>query len=264
MPRLRGGSLVNADVIARLLARFARRHATTFNEISSMQSMQLELGAVVGVQEHYRANGFDIEVVNPRGATQFIVKTSTRGAPWNYSRIRATRKDRTVDIHMNLMVRGANDNGIYCVDVGITGPDTVPSQKTRMKWLCLENRHLRSFAEVKRLVVYPMLLAQFVGIVHEIKPRFLQAPPRRKYGRNDHLPPTLIVLSHFSGNSGEIIRSYPGRGFQINIAENFDVRVAWARNKEARSPLYWDDLATTPRIDSKKAAEALIAELEAA
>lgn len=254
---------MNVEAIARLLVQFARRHATTFHEISSRQGIQLELGAVVGVQEHYRANGFDIEIFNPRGVAQFVVKAGTRGAPWKYSHIRATRDGRAVDIHMNLLVRGANDDGIYCVDVGITTADVVPARKSREKWLCLENRHLRSFAEVKQLVVYPMLLAQFVGIVHEIKPRFLKAPGRPKYGRNGHLPPTLIVLGHFSGNSTEIVRSYNDRGFQINIAENFDVRVAWARNEASRSPLYWDDSASPSRIDSKRRAERLIADLEA-
>lgn len=255
---------MNVDVITRLLTRFARSHRTTFTEISSRQSMQLELGAVIGVQEHYRANGFEVEVINPQGSPQFVVKTSTRGAPWSYSRIRATREQYAVDIHMNLMVRSAHDDGIYCVDVGITSPDSVPSQKPRTKWLCLDNRYLRSFAEVKRLVVYPMLLAQFVGIVHEIKPRFLVPPSRRKYGGRDHLPPTLIVLGHFSGNSAEIVRSYRRRNLQINIAESFDVRVAWARNEPTRSPLYWNDDAKAPRVDSRRAAEALIAELDAA
>jgi len=253
---------VNVEAITVLLIRFARRHRTTFTEISQRQSMQLELGAVVGVQEHYRASGFGIEVINPPGSSQFVVKTSTRGAPWNYSRIRAVLHDDAVDIHMNLMVRGAHDDGIYCVDVGVTSPNAIPAKNpTKGKWLCLDNKDLRSFAEVKRLVVYPMLLAQFVGIVHEIKPRFLRPPARRKYGRHGHIPPTLIVLGHFSGNSAEIVRAYPERGFQINIAENFDVRVAWSRNEETRSPLYWGDESKAPQMDPKKVAEALIAEL---
>jgi len=226
--------------------------------------MQLELGAVIGVQEHYRAGGFDIQITNPHGSSQFVVKTNAKGAPWNYSRICAVRGMHAVDIHMNLTVRGAHDDGIYCVDVGITSPGSVPGGKGKSKWLCLENKHLRSFAEVKRLVVYPMLLAQFVGIVHEIKPRFLRPPTRNGFGRGEHLPPTLIVLGHYSSNSGGIVRSYPKRNLQINVAENFDVRVAWARSEATRSPLYWDDDSGTPRIDSKKAADALIAELEGA
>ncbi len=238
---------MNVDVISNLLARFVRRHRTTFDTLSTRQSALLELGAMVGVQEHYRSRGFEIKVMNPGRLAEFRVKTSTRGAPWNYTRIRATRNDRAVDIHMNLMVRGAHDDGVYCVDVGITKAGSVPSSKGAAKWQCLGNKHLRSFAEVKRLVVYPMLLAQFIGIVHEVKPRFLRKPARRWYGSRRHPPPTLIALGHFSANSDSIVRHYEHRGFQVNVAENFDVRVAWARQDRTRSPLYWDEGATGPR-----------------
>ncbi len=243
---------MDSRVITNLLKRFAKRHSATFSEIAQRQSMLLELGAVIGVQEHYRAAGFDIRTLNPRDSSEFVVKTSTRGAPWNYSRIRARRDGNAVDIHMNLMVRGAHDEGVYCVDVGIANADSVPLKKSsKGEWICLENRELRTFAEVKRLVVYPMLLAQFVGIVHEIKPRFLVPPLRRRYGRDGHIPPTLIVLGHFSGNSREIVRAYEQRHIQINIAESFDVRVAWARSDRKRSPLYWEADDEEPR-DSRR------------
>lgn len=232
---------MNVEVISKLLGRFVRRHKTSFEIISQRQSMLLELGTVVGIQEHYRSRGFSIELIQPPGLSKFRVKTSTRGWPWNYTRIRASRGVDSVDIHMNLMVRGAHDQGIYCVDVGITRPESVPMAKPTRRWACLENRHLYSFAEAKRLVVYPMLLAQFFGIVHEIKPRFLRPPARRRYGSHRHPPPTLIVLGNFSGTSSVIVESYEKRGCQLNVAEKFDLRVAWASKKASRSPLYWSE-----------------------
>ncbi len=126
----------------------------------------------------------------------------------------------------------------------------------KLKWICVENDSLITFAEVKRLVIYPMLLAQFVGIVHEIKPRFLRSPPPVGFDRYHHLPPALMALGHFSGNAAAIVRAYKGRGILICVAENFDVRIAAHRKGSCQSPLYWNDdametaVAPAPAISS--------------
>ena len=93
---------------------------------------------------------------------------------------------------------------------------------------------------VAKRVGYPMLLAQFIGIVHEIKPRFLQAPAPAGFDRHQHLPPTLMALGHFSGNAAAIARAYAHRSILLCIAENFDVRIAAHRKGTCSSPLYWD------------------------
>jgi hypothetical protein len=93
--------------------------------------------------------------------------------------------------------------------------------------------------------VYPMLLAQFVGIVHEIKPGFLAAPAPEGFDRYCHLPPVLMALGHFSGNSAAIVRAYESRSIRLCIAENFDVRIAAHRKGTCASPLYWDVEAGT-------------------
>ena len=139
------------------------------------------------------------------------------------------------ELHMNLMVRSAHDAGVYCVDVGIVEAGTIPAAKPTGTgpWLCLENQHLVTFAEVKKLVIYPMLLAQFLGIVHEIKPGFLTSNCGLKL---PHISPMLIALGHFSGNAGIIVANYPHRGIHITVVENFDSRLAKVRGDLTSSP----------------------------
>lgn len=231
---------MDVSAISDALTDFVRAHKATFSEISARESQLLELAAVVAVHEHYRSNGFATAVMGAAEGT-FVVKTGTRGHPARYSRIRLEKHGVAAEIHMNLLVRGAHDEGVYCVDVGIVQPDAVPHVVSgRQKWICVENDSLITFAEVKRLVVYPMLLAQFIGIVHEIKPKFLQAPPPTGFDRDHHLPPTLIALGHFSGNAAAIARAYDRRSILVCVAENFDVRIASHRKGGCRSPLYWD------------------------
>lgn len=241
---------MNASAIAAALKDFVKIHKVAFSEISARESQLLELGAVVAVHEHYVSNGYTATVRGATGGT-FVVKTSTRGHPSRYSRIAVEKNGDAAEIHMNILVRGAHDEGVYCVDVGVVKPDVVPDTVNRKeKWICVENEVLITFAEVKRLVVYPMLLAQFIGIVHEIKPEFLRSPSPAGFDRYQHLPPALMALGHFSGNSAAIVHSYGRRSILLCVAENFDVRIAAHRKGACHSPLYWDledlETATTP------------------
>jgi hypothetical protein len=231
---------MDVSAITEALKDFCGTHKTAFSDISQRQSQLLELAAIVGIQEHYRSNGYVTTIIGTVDGT-FVVKTGTRGHPARYSRIRVEKDGVAAELHMNLLVRGAHDEGVYCVDVGVVQPLVVPEKAARkQKWICVENESLITFGEVKRLVVYPMLLAQFVGIVHEIKPGFLADPAPEGFDRYRHLPPVLMALGHFSGNSAAIVRAYEGRSIRLCIAENFDVRIAAHRKGTCASPLYWD------------------------
>lgn len=228
---------MDVEAVHRAIKDFLENNRQTFSAIDSNQSKALELAATVGIAEHYRSIGYEISIVNPKPRRhEFVVKTSTRGYPWNFSHIRLRRDNDEFHAHMNLMVSSAHDEGIYCIDVGITLPGKVPSEAMRGGWSHLGNRDLVTFAEVKKLVVYPMLLAQFIGIVHEIKPCFLSGRLPRHFARCAHLRPTLASLGSFSGNSRKIVDAYAGRRIQVAIAENFDIRLARVRASTASSP----------------------------
>lgn len=224
--------MMNIDEIQKAIRRVVRRHRNVFTQIGSSQPKLLELSAITGLAEHYKADGYSIRIENPKNKSSFTVKTSTRGLPWNFSRIVAERNGESVELHMNLKVRSAHDNGIYCVDVGVTTANAVPLKKGATQWICLNNENLITFAEVKKLVVYPMLLAQFIGIVHEIKPVYLKSPGPPSF----HLPPVLISLGHFSGNASSIVEAYDRRGVRVTVAENYDIRLAKVRGGSTKSP----------------------------
>ncbi|WP_372014315.1 hypothetical protein [Pseudoxanthomonas sp. 10H] len=211
------------DAVKRVISK----HSGGFRLIASSQTQLLELASVTGIAEHYRSLGASVNAVNPKGKRGFVVKTSTRGYPWNFSYFACELAGEKFEIRMNLMVNGAHDDGIYCVDVGITKNSSVPYSKPAVAWIRVENSDLITFAETKKLVVYPMLLAQFVGIVHEIKPEFLKA------GATQHLPPTLITIGHLTGNSQAIVSAYPSRNFRISIAYSYDIRLARVRSGAA-------------------------------
>jgi hypothetical protein len=229
--------------VQKSIKKFLKKHKQTFDTLSSNQSKALELAVTVGVSEHYRSNGYVVTVVNPKKSPRaFIVKTSTRGYPWSFSHLRFERDGIAYEAHMNLMVRSAHDQGKYCVDLGLTKPGAVPDKAAKVSWECAKNADIVTFAEVKKLVVYPMLLAQFVGIVHEIKPCFISGRLPRGFSKHEHLFPVLASLGNFSGNSSKIVDAYKSRNVRITIAENFDVRLANVRGGHQKSPFVYKDV----------------------
>jgi hypothetical protein len=132
----------------------------------------------------------------------------------------------------------AHDNGAYCVDVGIVGSGVVPLGRPPGKWTPIRNADLVSFVEAKRLVIYPMLLAQFLGIVHEIRPEFLAGPAAPPFGWKGVVPPTMVALGGFSANADAIVRGFRVRGYSFLIVPQYDFQLSRCRTNPGESPFY--------------------------
>lgn len=123
------------------------------------------------------------------------------------------------------------------VDVGIAIAGVLPTDsKGRKAWSGLSNDLLVTFIEAKKLVVYPMLLAQFVGIVHEIKPDFLGNAP--DFSVEKHFFPALVSIGYLTPTSKSIINGYIPRKFGIRVVPAFDLEVLrLSQDAAAPSPL---------------------------
>ena len=210
------------------LEAFIRRHRSSFESLVIRETTLLEMAALVMASEHYRLAGYSIGIENDKGGF-FSVKLSARGHPYNFSWFTCVRSDAAFEIHCNLAVGGAHGDGaVYVVDVAVVKPRIVPRARNKRPWGCLENPDLITFVEVKKLVVYPMLLAQFVGIVHEIKPTFLHAS---SCGLNpyNHFYPSLVTLGYLKGTSRMILDEFIRRNYKICVIHNFDVHLSSMR-----------------------------------
>jgi hypothetical protein len=226
---------MNADNVSNAIRLFVRQHRTALDFLNARQTQLLEIGAMVGVVQHYRAYGYNTSIQNPAGTGEFRVKLSTRGHPADYSHVVCERGTTVCELHSNLSVFGGRAAGVYCVDVAIVNSGVVPTAKGKTASQPLQNSDLISFAEAKKLVIYPMLLAQFVGIVHEVTPKFLKRDKRYRL-ENDHLHPALIALGSLTPNAGDILRSFKLRRYKITIAELFDIRLSAAARGRNLSP----------------------------
>lgn len=112
-------------------------------------------------------------------------------------------------------------------------------------WTCVENHFLVTFLEAKRLHIYPMLIAHFIGIVHEVLPHFLSGAEDPDFVTQGHFPPTLVTLGSYSGNSRAIVEAFAGRNIHLGVAPGFDVRLSRLADGDTSSALVsegsWSD-----------------------
>jgi hypothetical protein len=214
---------MDLDNLQRSLTRLIAQHHVEFETLGRRETQALEVGALVLAVEHYRRAGYTSRA-NNLSNNAFKMKLSSSGNSSNFSWYEVERDGRKYEIHANLPVASATDQdeGVYVVDVGITRSGAVPRAVRR--GFRVDNDKLVSFIEAKKLVVYPMLLAQFVGIVHEIKPRFLGNAP--KMASRGHFYPALVCLGYFTATSGNIVDGFVARKYRLNVVPTFDAYVS--------------------------------------
>lgn len=232
---------IDLDGVSKSLREFVGSHRAEFQKLTSRQSQLLEIGAFLTAAKHYELAGYGVELKNPR-VGQIKVKLGTRGDPWNFSRFEVSGEDVRFEIHTNLPVVDAvgTPGARYVVDVAVVEWEEVPSKKPgrkEEKFEALENESLVTFIEAKSLVVYPMLIAQFVGIVHELLPSFLEKEPPEDFTLLDHFYPSLVSLGYLHGTCWNIVKGFPARNIHIGIVAQFDRALSRLGNEGNVSPL---------------------------
>jgi hypothetical protein len=228
--------VVDLDRVQRALRQFIERERTRFENVARTATQALEIGALVIVAEHYKRDGWTVAPRNLR-AGLFRTKLSASGYAWNFSWFECSNGSTRIEVHGNLSVESATplDAGVYVVDVAVVrggqvdGLREAASPGDRNPKKSVTNEDTISFVEAKKLVIYPMLLAQFVGIVHEIKPSYLDPSKSREVedlAKDKHILPTLVSVGPLAGTSLEIINGFARRGFRLNIIPTFDLWIS--------------------------------------
>ncbi|MEQ1736381.1 MAG: hypothetical protein ABL886_08260 [Rhodoglobus sp.] len=242
---------MDVDAVRDGLIAFAEAHQEALLSFPRRESQLLELAAMTLAAMHYERAGYQVGPSNTGDHTEFRMKLSTRGRPENFSWWTATRGADSFEIHANLPVVSAygRDNGTYVVDVAVVRAGSLsrlismgPGRRA------LPNAALLTFAEVKRLVVYPMLLAQFIGIVHEILPRFLGKRRPRGFRSAGHFDPALMSIGYLHSTSRGIVGAYFDRGYRVSVVTNCDGHISRLRDSNIPSPLQLRMARTVPQF----------------
>lgn len=221
---------------------FLEHYQTPIYEITSKSTNVFEAFCFVLFVRYYEMAGFDLEVANLLDG-KFRFKFNTRGYPWNYSYFAAfstgpSERENTAlfEIRHNLKVAGAwlgrrrePEPPVFALDIAVVIGGSLPhlekGKKREDERYWAENEHLITFGEAKKLTAYPMLLAQFLGIVHEVKPEFLgqrgsQSP---SFTSQQHPPPALFTANHLTRGTKNVLESFEERGYSVRVVENVTI-----------------------------------------
>lgn len=206
---------VDFDAAKQFVSNFLESHARSLSRISETASQVFEAVVIVRLAESYEQSGYDVSVLGQAGNT-FRFKFSTRGHPSRYSHFLLKKDGKEFVLCHNLSVKGRHAvEVVFSLDAAVASrPDFDKSLRAKG---VLENTGLVTFAECKHLVAYPMLLAQFIGVVNELLPDFLSPGFQPLPG---HPYPTLFVSGNASGNVGKLLESFANRGFKVTVLPN--------------------------------------------
>lgn len=185
---------------------------------SGRMSQFFEVGTLLAVYKYYKHLGYITKIHDIRGV--FRCKLTTRGYPADYSYV--TAQDPSVPsqifaIYQNVPIQTSSiAHAHLCVDVAVLRR---PLNKARPRnWKFVSNSQMLTWVECKYLEIYPMMVAHFIGIIHELSPGHLSGASTS----HPHLQPTLVSKGSLSPNLQLIINSFQSRNITANVRVPFD------------------------------------------
>ena len=178
-----------------------------------------ELACYSRFVEYYRSQNFKLKCHLKNNENVFRFKATTQGKPNKYSYFRISQnasvtegESRKYDVRANMPVKSFFDNCKYTPDIVVS----LFSDDEDIK--VIENQNLVTFCEVKYLKPHPEMLANFIGLLHEITPNLLSGP---EICPGLHPAPSLIASGRSSENVNDIVTGMLNR-YTVNFALNYE------------------------------------------
>jgi hypothetical protein len=232
---------VNFSNLQQRTEDFLASHKTAIQNVTKNHNNIFEVSCFVVIAQYYEHIGYCLQIKNPVDG-KFRFRYNTNGFPWRYSYLVACTKENNqpvFEIWHNQKVAGEWSTDVdernfplFALDIAVIKPGALPANlnfksKGTGERVWVNNDDLITFGEAKNLVGYPMLIAQFLGVVHEIKPSFLHEHignvPNDFY-EHRHLPPSLITSGNMLSGALRVIKSFKDRNIEIIVIENLASR----------------------------------------
>lgn len=167
--------LFDQKVVRDELKDFFNNEKATINNFGSTVNQTFEAHVFANVIKWYKGKGWTVSIINPirNGKPVFALKFNTRGAPANYSYAHCTKGSTSCQIRHGLRTHTKfhHENNVRSANIVC---DIVIMEDLNINHLgsddALENQYLLAFGEVKHMSAYAELIANFIGLVHELKP----------------------------------------------------------------------------------------------
>jgi hypothetical protein len=178
----------------------------------------VEIAVYNSVVRYYESQGFVVTGENLGPKKSFCYKLTSAALIENYSYFIARKGAAAFYVYHNVSLQSAHDEHLYfTADIAVTTADgaTTKILKSRRRHSYIAKNHMVTFAEVKHLTPFPEVLFNFVGLVLEFAPGFIDKT--HTIGKTAAHPCPMITFTGAPSEHCERIQASLSSRYGINI-----------------------------------------------
>jgi hypothetical protein len=193
---------MDREAVSERLAKFFSTNRSDLGKFGSTVNQTFEAFVFTQVISWYRGRNWKVVLEPPKGSPAGTVKLkfNTRGRPSGYTYARCEKDDVVVQIRHGLRVATRHHKRFQfppanvCLDVSVIQDRDLLDYDTDAY---LPNDDLITFAEAKHMSAFAELVANFIGLVHEMQPNRLAEGSMRqpRPGRRRRHPAPFLYVS---------------------------------------------------------------------
>jgi hypothetical protein len=214
---------IDQEALKKELNAFFDKRSWDLRRFGQTVNQTFEAFVFASVIAWYQARGWNVALVHPRDEQTkkqvLKLKFNTRGAPKGYSYARCEKDGHVLQIRHGLRVatrhyvKGVRPLSNICLDVSVLKAADLDGYKSNDQ---APNDLLVTFGEAKHMSAFAELIANFIGMVHEVQPERLALQCREKRPE-DHLAPFLYVSGTLHGTAEGLYKTIQSRGLDLDV-----------------------------------------------
>lgn len=217
---------INNEALKGNLAKYFIENKRDIREFGSTVNQTFEAFVFASLANWYSQNGWVVEFINSDPTTKYVkLKFSTRGRPSNYTYALCSKGEKKIQIrhglrvatkyHRNEQIKPAN----VVLDVAVIEDVDLSNHKTNDH---TDHTHLITFGEAKHMSAFAELVANFIGLAHEMTPdRINQIRPYiGPVPNSEHPSPFLYVSGYLLLTAQGIVETIRYRGYDLDIYDH--------------------------------------------
>ena len=214
---------IDRDLVGQQLSNFFDKNKQDLSHFGNTVNQTFEAFVFATVVKWYANNGWKVEFKHPKSNKNRVsLKFSTRGRPNNYTYVLCSKDNEKIQIRHQIRVAtrahlaGQVPPANVVLDIAVIDNQDLRKFSTDDY---IDNAALITFAEAKHMSAFAELVANFIGLAHELKPEVL-GPVRLRVGgitSPDHPAPFLYVSGYLYPTAAGLINTMKDRGYDIDV-----------------------------------------------
>lgn len=207
------------------LSNFFTQNRGEIADFGSTVNQTFEAFVFASMIKWYEQNGWSVEFVHPKNKdnSQYVkLKFSTRGAPSKFTFARCKKGEQEIQIRHGLRVATKHHKAEQkyraniVLDVAVIANINLSKHGTDEH---VDNSCLLSFGEAKHMSAFAELIANFIGLVHELMPEKISSIRIHDGFSKErmHPAPFLYVSGYLYPTAQGIAETIKARGYDIDI-----------------------------------------------